>query len=319
MTDHENIIDIKELSALLAGTTRALVGVSGGADSMVLLHEIVHNRDKFTNDFKVVHIDHQLNPASGSWGELVANYCQEHNIECEIVKVNTSEWGKNLEQAARRARYDAFAKQQGDSIVLAHHANDQIETFFLKLFRGSGVKGLRGMDKINECWFDRSKKVIRPLIDTSRHDIEAYALANNIPYVTDPSNVDQRYDRNWIRHTLIPTIQTRNEIADINILKSIANQGEAYELLTEMGKMDFDACKLQENELDWTKVRVLSLPRLKNLIMYICNMHNLIDVSYHHVETFAKGLLAADVDSKNELRLRYFTMKKIGNKIKLDV
>jgi len=306
------------LGELLANSQRVLIGVSGGADSMALLHMIHQERDNLAKDFKVLHVDHQINPNSAAWAKLVEDYCASIDMPCEVVTVDVSMWGNNLEQAARKSRYDAFSKQDCDTIVLAHHADDQVETFFLKLFRGSGPKGLRCMSPNSPCWFDESKRVVRPLLDMSKSQLVEYVHDNNIPYVTDPSNVDISYDRNWIRQCLVPTIQERNEIADINIRKAAAIQEEAYGLMTDLARIDLDNVKMSNGDLDWKKLRLLSVPRVKNLVMFVCAENNIIDVSIHHVEAFARGLINADYDSKNELRLRDFHMYKRGRRVIID-
>ena len=303
---------------LFAGSTKVLIGVSGGVDSMVLLHLINKNRDKFTCTFKVLHVNHQINPESAAWANVVQNYCEAIKMPYECVTVDISKWGNNQEQAARRSRYDAFAKQNFDTICLAHHAGDQVETFFLKLFRGSGPKGLRCMSASSPCWFDMSKTVIRPLLDYTKDELTAYANDHDIQYVIDPSNADTSYDRNWIRNCLMPLIQDRNEIADINIRKVAAIQDEAYGLMNDLARIDLEFVTLPSNELDWAKLKTLSLSRVKNLVMYICSERNLVDVSIHHVESFCRGLLAADNDSRNELRLRDFHMRKSGKRIVID-
>lgn len=306
------------MEKLLLDSNRVLIAVSGGADSMALLHMIIQNRSKLRKHFKVLHVNHMLQPESNAWAEVVEDYCRKHDMPCEIAEVDVAKWGNNVEQAARKARYASFSKQDCDTVLLAHHANDQLETFFLKLFRGSGVKGLRCMSVSSPAWFDRSVKLVRPLLNLTRADIERYVEENSVPYVIDPSNLDIRYDRNWIRNRLIPMIQGRNEIADITIMKSIGIQAETYELMTDLARMDLEKCRISDTELDWRKMKVLSLPRLKNLIMHVCNEHNLIDVSANHIEQFATGILDADDDSRNELRLRYFRMHKVGKRILID-
>jgi tRNA(Ile)-lysidine synthase len=310
-----SMVDTTRLVSSLANSREILIGVSGGADSMALLHMIAVNRDKLDKDFKVLHVDHQINRDSGTWAKLVQDYCVEINMPCEVIRVDVSKWGNNLEQAARKSRYDAFAQQPHDTILLAHHADDQVETFFLKLFRGSGLKGLRCMSTVSECWFDRSKQVARPLLNMTRAQIEDYVRWHSIPHVVDPSNRDISYDRNWIRHDLVPAILERNEIADINILKSISHQQEAYQLIGELADIDKANCSFPDGTLDWTKLRTLSLSRLKNLIIRICAEHNLIDVSTHHIEDFADGLINADMDSRNEMRLKGLTVTKLGKRV----
>lgn len=314
----EELIKPEKLAEILSKSDRAIIGVSGGADSMALLHVILQNRKKNNKDFKVLHINHNLHPDSGKWAQFVKDYCFKNNMPCEIANVDVSDWGNNLEQAARKARYNAFSTQNRDTVILAHHANDQLETFFLKLFRGSGVKGLRCMQDSTVSWFDKSIKLVRPLLSVTRYDIMKYIEYHSIPFIEDPSNLDLRFDRNWIRNKLLPFIQDRNEIADINILKSISIQSDTYNLMCDLAKIDLSNCEISKSELDWKKLKTLSLSRLKNLIMFICNDHNLIDVSINHVEQFANGLLTADYDSKNEMRLKNFRMYKHGKRVLIE-
>jgi tRNA(Ile)-lysidine synthase len=308
------MLDVKWLVAQLK-SDNALIGVSGGADSMALLHMIASDRNKFSCNFKVLHVDHQINPESSMWSKTVEDYCISLDMPCEVVKVDITKWGNNQEQAARRSRYDAFSKQNFKNVILAHHADDQVETFFLKLFRGSGPKGLRCMIPVSPCWFDDSKIVIRPLLEFSKFQLEDYVEKHNIPHVIDPSNIDTSFDRNWIRHELMPFIQARNEIVDINVRKVASIQNESYNLMSDLARIDFKATALSNDTLDWKKVKELSISRIKNLVMFICAENNVIDLSIHHVESFAKGLVDADSESKNELRMKNFHISKVGKRI----
>lgn len=305
----------KNLASLLSNSDKILIGVSGGADSMALLHMISQERDNLRKDIKVLHVNHHIHRDSNAWAKLVRDYCDEISMPCEVVDVDVSKWGNNLEQAARRSRYDAFSKQDYDTILLAHHADDQVETFFLKLFRGSGPKGLRCMSHSSPCWFNANKTVVRPLLDMTKAQLESYVIDHGVPYAVDPSNSDISYDRNWLRNVLVPMIRERNEIADVNIRKSVSIQNESYELMTDLARIDLSAVTLPNGDMDWRKIKLLSLPRLKNLIMFICAERSLMDVSIHHVESFARGLLAADEESRNEMRLREFHMFKRGKRV----
>ncbi len=311
----QNLVDYKQLSAMLADSKKIIIGVSGGADSMALLHQILQYRKILNKDFKVLHVDHQLNKASSSWAKTVSDYCDTAGIECEVVKVDVSKHGNNLEQAARRARYAAFTAQGYDTILLAHHANDQIETFFLKLLRAGGSRGLSGMQVVSNCWFDPTKKVVRPFLSITRHDIEQYVSDNNIPYVTDPSNNDTAYDRNWIRHKLFPMIMDRNPIADINILKTMMIQFETSELITDLAEIDLERCTLDDGALDWFKLKDLKPYRLKNLFMHICNKMGSVDIKTKQIEMFVSGLRTATLDSKNEMSLSGVRVYKLGKRV----
>lgn len=313
MTHH--LVDIKLLNRLLANSKRVLIGVSGGADSMALLHQIIQYRDILNKEFKVLHVDHQINEASSSWAKTVGDYCAANSIECEVVKVDIAQYSNNLEQAARNARYAAFTAQACDTILLAHHANDQLETFFLKLFRAGGTRGLSGMRVVSDCWFDKNKKIVRPLLGVDRVTIEQYVEYHTIPYVTDPSNNDTAYDRNWLRHCLIPMIMNRNAIADINILKAMSIQDETNELIGDLAEIDLERCTNKDGTLDWFKLKELSTHRLKNLFMHICNKLGSVDIKTKQIEMFVSGLRTASLDSKNEMSLNSVRIYKLGKRV----
>lgn len=307
--------ELRDLAALLAPGRNILVGVSGGIDSMVLLDVLHQNRESLGKDFKVLHVDHRISPSSGDWARFVQGYCDDRGIPCAVVTVDVAQYGNNLEHAARKARYNAFTEMDPDMIVLAHHANDQLETFFLKLFRGSGLKGLRCMSKSSPSWIDPEILLVRPLLDWDKERILGYASEHGIPNVEDLSNADTRMDRNWIRHDLWPLIINRNEIADVNVLRSINLLNEAWELTQDLALIDIKRTTLPDGSLDWLKLRDLSLPRLKNMILHILDENDVIGFSTHHVEEFSRSLLNADMDSRNEMRVKGLMFRKIGKKV----
>ncbi len=307
--------ELQRIKNLLAPGDDILLGVSGGIDSMVLLDILHRNRDIFRKDFKVLHVNHHLSQHSDAWAGFVADHCQILGVLCEIADVDVSGYGNNQEHAARQARYTAFAARSADMLVLAHHANDQIETFFLKLFRGSGLKGLRCMKDSTPSWIDPSVKLVRPLLSWSRDQIMDYAERHGVPNIEDESNGDTRFSRNWIRHELWPLISDRNEIADVNLLRSISLIEESWSLTQDLARIDLESCQMGDGQLDWIGVRQLSMPRLKNLILHLLDRYNVTSFSTHHVEEFSRSLLNADMDSRNEMRVKGFTMRKIGKKI----
>jgi tRNA(Ile)-lysidine synthase len=315
MENDEYMPNLAELSALLSDARKIIVGVSGGIDSMVLLDVMHKNRHIHGRDFTVLHVNHNINPNCHEWAEFVKNYCDERNIKCVVESVSIKDYCSNVENAARQARYQAFAKQKADHIVLAHHANDQCETFFLKLLRGSGLKGLRCMSKSTPSWFDPDVKLVRPFLDTSKDWILGYAKANSVTNIEDLSNNDVRFDRNWIRNRLWPTIVERSEIADVNILKSVSLISEAWELTQDLAKIDYDKCVNLDNTLDWYKLKNLSHARLKNVVLYLLDQNNVTGFSTHYIEDFTRALLNSDMDSRSELRVKNFKMRKIGKRI----
>jgi tRNA(Ile)-lysidine synthase len=263
----------------------------------------------------VVHVDHQISANSQQWAAHVVKWCREWSVECELKVVSLEGLGSNLEFAARKARYAALTSTGADAILLAHHADDQIETVLMKLMRGSGVKGLKGMSELAACWYDDRVNILRPLLGRTRYELEQYATEHGVENIEDESNQDLRYDRNWIRSVLWPTIKARYEIADININRSVGFLGEAWALTQELAAMDLAQCQERPGVLLWTKLNPLSAVRIKNLLLHILDLESVQNFSTNHIEQFANGLKSATMDSNNELRLSTFSMSKRGKRI----
>jgi len=189
---------------------RLIVGVSGGVDSMVLLHLLNACRDAFNLFLIVAHVNHGLRPAeSEKEAELVRKEAERLGLPFEYGQFNVKEFQKTMglspQDAARRIRFHFFysllQRHDAQKIALAHHADDQVETVLLKLIRGSGLQGLKGMLPI------RGGKVIRPLLGVWREEIQTFAAEKKIPFLLDSSNLKSDYLRNKIRLSLIPLIE----------------------------------------------------------------------------------------------------------------
>ncbi len=195
---------------MLQGGEGVVVAVSGGVDSMVLLHLLVHLRESLTLRLHVAHLDHGLR---GEEGDRDARFVKEQaarlGLPATIERIPVQrEKGSSLQETARKVRYQ-FLEQVAESvgaqkIALGHTQDDLAETFLMNLLRGSGRRGLAGIPPVREG------RIIRPLIETSRQEILAYAEAYGIPSVTDSSNLKPRYLRNRIRLTLLPVLAQYN-------------------------------------------------------------------------------------------------------------
>jgi tRNA(Ile)-lysidine synthase len=195
---------------LLEKGDRVIVGVSAGVDSMVLLHLLNEFRQKFELSLIIAHIHHGLRPVES---EREAEFVQRESVRLglpfEYRQFNVKEFQKSggfsPQDAARRLRFQFFhellRKYGGGKIALGHNADDQVETVLLRLLRGSGLKGLKGMLPIREG------RIIRPLLEVWREEIEGFALAHSIPYLVDSSNLKSDYVRNRLRLNLIPLIE----------------------------------------------------------------------------------------------------------------
>lgn len=309
------LLSVSNVKQLLTGSKNCVLAVSGGADSMAIMHWFALHRDQFDQTFSVTHVNHNINPNSKKWGQLVENQCKALDLPVNVCEVDISEFGNNVENAARHARYKVLCASGADSIILGHHANDQCESVFIKLFRGSGLRGLKAMTEVTSCWYNRDIKVIRPMLNVTRGHIMEYVERHQIPYVDDPSNLDTSYDRNFIRNNVWPGIMERFPIADVNTLKSVKHIGEAWQLICELADIDIAKVTLPDGNISWPLLKPLGYLRIKNLLMRVVELRGIQSVKIGHIEQFAQGMVSSDSNSRNELSLAGFRMNKIGNVI----
>ena len=172
-------------------------------------------------NFNVVHINHNINKESGKWAKFCQSICKELNIPIIVQNTTVNNEKKiGIEAAARQQRYLSFGQLGCDVIVLAHHLNDNVENFFIRLLRGSGIDGLSSMDeetKINKVLY------LRPLINVDKEFIVNYAHNNQLRWIDDPSNNDEKIVRNKIRKSVFPILQTINCGFISNINRTIAH------------------------------------------------------------------------------------------------
>ena len=195
-----------------AANGRFLLGVSGGADSLALLH-IMHTL--YPRQLLIAHLDHNLRPDSAADAEFVRQTAVSYHLPFFTQRVDVAalaqEHGWSIEEAGRNARYTFFAQlaaQEGITAVLvAHNADDQAETVLLHLLRGSGLRGLRGIAPVAPLPTAPHLPLLRPLLTVSRPEIEAYCRENSLVPRHDPSNQDSSYERNRVRHHLLPLLQ----------------------------------------------------------------------------------------------------------------
>ncbi len=180
---------------------RVAVGLSGGVDSVVLLHLVKHHPG-----VRAIHVHHGLSPNADKWAAFCRRLCKQWNVPITVARVRVKRAGKGLEAAAREARHAAFAKLDADVIALAHQLDDQAETVLMNLLRGTGVRGAAGMQPLARL---QGKLIARPLLDISRKTLEDYARLHRLEWIEDESNADEALTRNFVRRRLGPLIETR--------------------------------------------------------------------------------------------------------------
>lgn len=217
------------------GGKRIAIGVSGGRDSMCLLHAVVHSGAAERSDIIAVHVNHKLRETADRDEKFVREYCKNLGIRFAAHAVDVNEKAKRdgltIEQAARNLRYDIFydilKSGEADVVFTAHHALDNAESILMHMFRGAGMAGMAGMN--NVC-ADAHTGIFRPLLDVYPDELDEYAKAHGISYVTDETNFDTAPDRNYVRLEIMPRILERysGAVRAINALSKECAQANAF-------------------------------------------------------------------------------------------
>ncbi len=249
-------------------TKRWYVAFSGGLDSSVLLHLSAQVLQK--EQLSAVHINHQLQTHSDDWALHCSNFCQQLGIPLFTEKVTVCAEGEGIEGAARQARYEVFANLLGpnDGLLMAHHQDDQAETFLLRLARGSGVKGLASIPQQRMLGKGR---LIRPLLNNSRAELEAYAQQYQLSWINDPSNRSIAFDRNYIRQEIMPLLANRWPEFTQQVARSAALCGQSQKLNEELAEIDLRSCAtttIAGQGLMLDRLSVLSESRQVNVFRY---------------------------------------------------
>lgn len=239
------------------------VAFSGGLDSTVLLHLLAHlAKTESLPMLSAIHIHHGLQAAADAWPEHCQAVCDALSIPLQVERVKVQP-GASLERAARDARYAVFGSvnQSNDVLLTGQHRDDQAETLLFRLLRGAGVRGLSAMPAQRPLG---QGTLVRPLLDVTRAELEAYAAAHQLQWIEDPSNEDRQFSRNYLRHQIVPLLTGRWPQAQANIARSAAHLREAQGLLDELAQIDLAHGKAS-TDFDWLGVPSLELAPLAAL------------------------------------------------------
>lgn len=276
MLKEEVLKTIKKYNLINEGD-KIVIGVSGGPDSICLLHVLNSLKEELKIKLYVAHINHMIREVSDSETEYVQNFCKDLGIECFVKKMDilklAKEEKKGTEETGREVRYDFFneilEKTHSNKIATAHNSNDKAETVILNILRGSGVSGLKGIEAT------RDNKYIRPLIETGRLEIEKYCNENNLNPKYDESNNENIYSRNKVRNEVIPYIKkefNQNIIKTINRLSEVATEENEY--MQKITKQEYENISKTQSDtiiLDLKRFNNLELVIKRRIILYTIN------------------------------------------------
>lgn len=279
----------------------AVVALSGGADSVALLHYLVKNS---TIKIHAVHVNHNIQEMSAQWAEFCAQLCSNLDVTYSVVNLTLD---TKTENEARVRRYEAL-KSFGNNIITGHHSDDQVETFFLKVLRGGGITSLGGM-KFRKQHSDFA--VWRPLLNVNKIDIINYCHDNNLDYVVDPSNSTNEYDRNYFRNKILNDIDSRFPQFRKALLKSMSNIRDADNCLNDLAEIDLN--NVMDDgviSIELIKKHNLSESRIRNMILYYMR-NNGLTINCEELVAFSRKITTISYNGKIELLGKGKEQKKL--------
>jgi len=323
-----------QLKHIVKRSDRLLAGLSGGVDSVVLLDVLARLAPRLRLRLSALHVNHQLSPNARRWESFCRRLCRAHGIRFQSVKVGVRR-GDSVEAAARAARYAAFARQDCEYVVLAHHRDDQVETLLLQLLRGAGVKGLAGMPAVRKAE-GRSRKaegisrssrlapspfplrpspaILRPLLDVTRDEILEYAKTRKLKWIEDESNQDIYFQRNFIRHEVLPVIARRFPAYRVTLARAASHLAEAAQALDELAAADA-AGDLEDGTLSIAPLRRLPLARARNLLRYFLACRGVAMPNTERLDEALRQALAAKPDARVLIELGDCELRRFQNRL----
>lgn len=278
---------------------RYLVAYSGGLDSHVLLHALAALRPRLDGTaLAAVHVDHGLQPSAKHWSEHCVAVCRQLDIPIRVVRVDARPGpGESPEAAARAARYRALQElmEKDDCLLTAQHQDDQAETFLLQLLRGAGPRGAAGMPRLapfGPGW------IARPLLAFPRAALRRYAEAQGLQWVDDPTNFDTVYDRNFLRHEILPRLARRWPAVARTLARAAEHQAEAFRVMESVAREDLERVRgAREGTLSVRELLRLDDVRRRGVLRLWVRERGLPIPSQAHLLQVTSSVLSAAEDA----------------------
>lgn len=291
-------------------TGRVRVALSGGLDSMVLLHLAHRVFSDRPGLLSAIHINHQLQSAASEFEAACRAACQALSVPLEVVPVKVSTDKQSIETAARDARYEALTGrlQAGDLLLMAHHGNDQLETLLFRMLRGTGMRGLDGMPVERTLGKGR---LVRPLLAFPRETLHRQALAAGILWQEDPTNAVPDVDRNFLRHEIIPRLVSRWPTLDRRLAATARASREAVQLAELLAQTHFRQLADGPHRIRLAGLEALPLPAQRNLLQWWLGSERHRPVSDEELD----AMLNAAPDTMPEINGARFALRRFRDHI----
>ena len=318
---------LKSLTTLTLNHNKFTIGLSGGVDSVCLL-SIITKIKKYLNsniNIDAIHINHGISPNAIYWQNFCISLCNNLDIKITTVSHKVKKGGgESLENNARCVRYNEYTNLQSSVIILAHHLNDQVETILSQIFRGSEIHNIGGMRVINK----KSEKIFfRPLLNTTKSQLLEYACKNNLTFINDESNLDNKYLRNLIRNEVIPKVLLFDNNLIFKLAKFSNNLHNTLDILDEIGMEDLQKVSIvltinnnfyNNNVINIDQLIKLNINRQKNLLCIYLKINQLGLPSENQIKEFVRQVVQSKYDKRPILEINSnFKLIKIKNHIGL--
>lgn len=295
---------------------RLLLAFSGGRDSVALLHVLQTLREEFGYELAAVHVNHGISPSADDWHAFCEALCAKLGVPLTVAKIDVPRAApEGLEAAARDLRYEVFSRMDADWVTLAHHRGDQAETLLFKLLRGAGLAGAAAMPEARSLGSGR--RLLRPLLGVGRTEIDSYLQRQRLGWIEDESNIDTRYDRNFLRHEILPRVQSRFPAAEKKLAGAAAHFAEARQLLDELALIDL-AGGSPSFPLPASCLTALSEVRARNLLRFLLAKHGVRIPSELRLTELLRQLREARPDRWPTARFGGFRIFRRRGKVHLE-
>ncbi|MCG3758471.1 tRNA lysidine(34) synthetase TilS [Vibrio cincinnatiensis] len=292
-----------------------VLALSGGVDSRVLLHLLAHYHQQYSIPVRAVHVHHGLSINANHWVEQCQHWCDEYQIPLSVehVSLDTNS-GESIEQLAREARYAVLSQhiQTHETLLLGHHADDQLETFLLALKRGSGPKGLSAM----AVWASFSQgHLLRPLLHVPRQVIESFASQQLLQWVNDESNQDVRYERNFLRHRVTPILSERWPTIHQAVQRSAELCAEQEAVIHELLANLLASAISEQGGLSISQLQPCSEVIRRQLIRHWLAQQGVVMPSRLHTEMIWQQVALAESSANPKLQLKEYQIRRFDGEL----